>query len=387
MIGKIVDDRYRIEALAGRGGTGNVYRATDITLNEPVALKLLHHYLDLEIETALTRFRREFRVLARLDHPHIVRARAYGTFNDMPYVVLEFLEGRTLKEELNDGPLPAARLLNIARRVCQALAYLHARSIVHRDLKPGNLMLLNQDNGLMVKLMDFGLVRVTDVSAQLTQEGTAFGTVAYMAPEQAQGLPVDFRADLYALGVIMFEMATGRPPFFHENPAVLMMQQLTASPPPPRQFNPQVDELLEQLILQLLAREPAQRPAGAEWVAARLAKLEDDSAPVLTTSPPPNRRDLIPRVPLIGREPAFNQLNQLWAQARADQGQAIFLLGAAGAGKTRLIVGASLPARAGPDRALEAASRSYRRSHRRADQLAGTTNLLSWAGPGSSGLE
>jgi tetratricopeptide (TPR) repeat protein len=354
MIGQTIDDRYRIEALIGRGGMGAVYRATDLAENRPVALKILHFYLDPETGVALTRFRREFRILARLDHPHIVQAYGYGTYNDSPYLVLEFLAGRTLTEELAAGPLPRARLLLIARQICEALIHLHAQSIIHRDLKPGNLMLVFPDNGqaetsLQVKLMDFGLIRQTDLSMQLTQEGVALGTVAYMAPEQAQGLPVDFRADLYALGIILYEMTTGRLPFVHENPAMILIQQLTTPPPAPRQFRPDLDEPLEQLILDLLAKEPARRPASTELVATRLAQLADETAPM--PAPPQKRADLIPRVPLIGRESALNELSQRWTRLHTDKhGQVILLAGTAGAGKTRLLTEASWQVQLGDDR-------------------------------------
>lgn len=362
MIGQTIDDRYHIEALIGRGGMGAVYRAADLVENRPVALKVLHFYLDSETGAALTRFRREFRVLARLDHPHIVRAYGYGIYNDSPYLVLEFLAGRTLSEELAAGSLSRSRLLLIARQICKALVHLHAQSIIHRDLKPGNLMLVSpndaalvstsvEEANVQVKLMDFGLIRQTNLSMQLTQEGVALGTVAYMAPEQAQGLPVDFRADLYALGVILYEMATGRPPFVHENPAMILVQQLTTAPPSPRQINPDLDEPLEQLILELLAKEPAQRPASTELVATRLAQLVDKTAP--TPTPPQKRADLIPRVPLIGREAALNELSQRWAKLHTDpHGQVILLAGAAGAGKTRLLTEASLQVQLGEDRFL-----------------------------------
>lgn len=246
MIGQTINNRYRIEAALGRGGMGTVYRASDLSERRTVALKVLHRFLDQEGEATLTRFHREFRVLTRLDHPHVMQAYDHGTFEESPYLVLELLTGVTLRQALAPGPLPRARVLHIAGQLAEALAYLHAQSIVvHRDLKPGNLMLLPPNDSPQVKLMDFGLVRQTDVSMQLTQEGVALGTVAYMAPEQAQALPVDFRADLYALGVMLYEMTTGRTPFSHQNPAMVLMQQMTTPPPPPRQVNPALDEPLD----------------------------------------------------------------------------------------------------------------------------------------------
>ncbi|MHC4816378.1 MAG: protein kinase domain-containing protein [Planctomycetota bacterium] len=351
MIGQTILDRYQLQALIGRGGMGTVYRATDLVEERPVALKVLHYFLDSQTEAALTRFRREFRVLARLDHPHIMRAYDYGTHSGSPFLVLEFLAGHTLTEELAAGPLPRTDLLRIARQICQALVYIHAQSIVHRDLKPGNLMLLSADDALQLKLMDFGLVRQTNLSMQLTQEGMAIGTVAYMAPEQAQGFPVDFRADLYALGTILYEMATGRPPFVHENPAMVLMQQLTASPLSPRELNPDLDEPLARLIMQLLAKEPAERPVRTELVAAQLARLADETAP--TPVPVSKRVDLVPRVPLIGREALIGELARRWAAVQAGQGQVLLLSGAAGSGKTRLLTEARLQVHLAEERFLQ----------------------------------
>lgn len=344
MIGQTINNRYRIEALLGRGGMGSVYRVTDLVQNRIVALKFLDLYRGGQTETTLTRFQREFRVLTRLNHPRIVRAYEFGTYDDTPYLVLEFLAGSTLAAEMETAPLSRSRSLRLAYQICEALAYLHTQSIVHRDLKPENLMLVSAEDDTVtssIKLMDFGLVRQADLSRQLTLEGHVLGTVAYMAPEQAQGFPVDFRADLYALGVILYQMVTGRTPYIADNPAVMLMKLLTSVPPAPHQINPNVDEPLEQLIMQLLAKEPSERPANTEVVAARLAQLADETAPTLRpaadAAPGPGRIDLIPRVPLIGRETALTHLLQYWGTARSGQGQVVLLSGPAGVGKTRLL--------------------------------------------------
>ena len=199
MIGKFINKRYQIETLLGRGGMGSVYRATDLVQNRLVALKFLDLYRGSQTEMTLTRFQREFRVLTRLNHPRIVQAYEFGTYEGTPYLVLEYLAGVTLADEIATTPLPRARSLLIASQICEPLAYLHAQAIVHRDLKPDNLMLMSADGntvGSGLKLMDFGLAHQADLSIQLTQEGVVLGTVAYMAPEQAQGFPVDFRTAL-----------------------------------------------------------------------------------------------------------------------------------------------------------------------------------------------
>ena len=368
MIGEVIDNRYQVEALVGRGGMGAVYRATDLVNNRPVALKTLHFFLDGETQMAQTRFHREFRVLERLDHPHIVRAYAHGTHNDRPFLILEYLEGTTLTNVLAKGSPARSNLLDIARQLCDALVYLHANNIVHRDLKPGNVMLLPPLQTPQVKLMDFGLVRHGDLSGQFTQEGMAVGTVAYMAPEQAQGISIDFRADLYALGVILYEMATGRTPFSHDNMATVLVQLLTSSPPPPRALNPNLDEPLEKLILTLMAKEPAQRPTSTEMVSARLAELAHSPAPPAGKSA--RGVDLIPHVPLIGREAALNELTYIWARTVAERpvdqpGPAdpkpnvVLLSGAAGLGKSRLLAEASLLVRLGNNRFVSSHCREY----------------------------
>jgi serine/threonine protein kinase len=344
MIGNTIDERYRIEAIIGRGGMGSVYRTSDLVEKRQVALKFLHAYLDGKTDTALTRFQREFRVLAQLDHPGVVKAYGRGVYQDVPYLVLEFLVGQPLNDVLKaKGALPRPRLLQIALQICNALLYLHNKSIVHRDLKPGNLMLLPPEDAPLVKLMDFGLVRSANLSQQLTQEGTALGTVAYMAPEQAQALPVDFRADLYALGIILYEMATGRTPFVHENQAVVLMQQLTTPPPPPSEFNPDIDQPLEKFILQLLAKEPSERPVSTEAVRRTLAHLADRTAPFVVETA--KRVDVIPRIPTIGRSAVLQELHKHWTATKTGQNPTILLSGVAGVGKSRLLTEMSLQVR------------------------------------------
>ncbi|MCI0580041.1 MAG: protein kinase [Chloroflexi bacterium] len=348
MIGQTINGRYQVEALVGRGGMSTVYRATDLAEKRPVAIKSLH--FNLVSGVTPTRFYREFRVLTRLDHSHIVRAYDYGAYQDIPYLVLEWLPGWTLNDVLAAGPLSRERLLHIGRQICHALLYLHSQSIVHRDLKPGNIMVLPPEESPQIKLMDFGLVRLTNLSVQLTQEGSTVGTLAYIAPEQAQGLAVDFRADLYALGIVLYEMATGRPPFVHENAATVLLQQMTAQPLPPRHFRPELDEPLSELILHLLAKEPARRPASTEVVARQLAQLADESAPTL--DPLPRRVDLIPRIPLIGRTEALERLATVWARVQTGQGQIALAAGVAGAGKSRLLGEVGLQAQIGTERFL-----------------------------------
>ena len=334
MIGHTIDGRYQIESLIGRGGMGSVYRANDFQEDREVAIKVLH--LDLDLETAPSRFYREFRVLTRLNHPHIVKAYDYGSYDGNPYLVLELMPGETLQDRLKKDNLLSRRdLLQIGRQITDALAHLHARSIVHRDLKPSNLMLLPSSDLPHIKLMDFGLVRLDEHSVQLTQEGSTLGTVAYMSPEQAQGFVVDFRADLYSLGIILYEMACGRPPFVHENQATVLLQQITTPPLSPRHYNPEVDEALARFILELLHKEPDKRPGSTQLVANRLGHLLDETAVPIST--PPQQVDLIPMVPLIGRDTTLANLREQWHSVRNGQGQVVLMPGPVGIGKGRIL--------------------------------------------------
>lgn len=357
MIGQLLDGRYQIQALIGRGGMGTVYRADDLTETKPVAIKTLH--VGIAPENATSRFYREFRVLTRIQHPHIVQAYSYGIAQEAPYLVLEYLQGHTLSDETSRGPLSRHLLLHIAMQLADALAYLHAQSIIHRDLKPGNIMLLPTDNEFpVVKLMDFGLVSLQQDSLQLTQEGSAIGTVAYMPPEQAQGFPVDFRADLYAFGAILYEMATGRPPFVHENPATVLLQHITTQPLSPRHFNPNLDEPVAQLILQLLSKEPSRRPASTKLLAGQLAQLATDSTS-LVPLPPPTPIDMIGAIPLIGREKELGEMIQYWQAAQQGQGQIVLLAGVAGAGKARFLEEVQMQARIGRQFFVNGRSREH----------------------------
>ncbi len=225
--GTILEGRYRIDTVLGEGGVGAVYRARHLRLDTDVAVKLLHpEHLDaLDIRT---RFEREARVLAGLSHPHIVGLSDYGISGDTPYLVMELLEGRTLREALeDDGAFPPKRAQTIIEQVLRALGYAHGRGLVHRDLKPDNLFLQAlPDSPDHVRVLDFGLAKfvasdVDETGVSVTRTGQIFGTPGYMAPEQASGGPMDARTDVYAVGVLLFELLAGRRPFIGQSAEVL----------------------------------------------------------------------------------------------------------------------------------------------------------------------
>ena len=215
-IGTTLDGRYEVQARVGTGGVGVVYRGRHRQLGRAVAIKILHQGA-ADLPESRQRFEREAKALSVLAHPNIVTVTDSGVARGTPYLVMEMLLGKTLADLLDEGPLPTARALDIARQVLRGLAFAHGKGIIHRDLKPANVFLQSlPDHADHVKLVDFGVAKFLDLSSSndnLTRIGTVFGTPAYMSPEQARGEVVDARTDVYAAGVILFELLTGRLPF------------------------------------------------------------------------------------------------------------------------------------------------------------------------------
>ncbi|HTM46360.1 MAG TPA: serine/threonine-protein kinase [Polyangiaceae bacterium] len=264
LVGELIADRYRVEQLLGEGGMGAVYRATHVQLQKTVALKVLHAHMT-EVAEAVLRFEREAVASARVEHPNVVNATDFGSLADGSFfLVLEYIAGPTLADLIEKGPLPEPRALHIAKQIVQALGAAHAHDIVHRDLKPENVMLVEKDGDPdFVKVLDFGIAKLSatkETRTALTRFGTVFGTPQYMAPEQAAGRTVDGRADLYAVGVILYEMLCGRPPFDADDLLVLLTQQMTQ--PPPR-LPSWVTPNTAALVMQLLEKEPEARPQSA----------------------------------------------------------------------------------------------------------------------------
>ncbi len=271
MIGKHFS-HYRVVERVGAGGMGEVYRARDEHLPRDVAIKILP-VGTLADDQARKRFRKEAETLSQLNHPHIATIYDFDTHDDMDFLVMEFVEGTTLAEKLQDGTLPVDEVLRIGSEIAEALEEAHHRGIVHRDLKPKNIGLTLKGQ---VKVLDFGLARVlkpsTDTATTETLTGATglAGTLPYMAPEQLRGVAADHRADLYSLGVVLYEMATARRPFEQELASALIGDILNATPEPPRRFNPDLPRALELVILRCLHRDPDRRYQSA---AAFLSEL------------------------------------------------------------------------------------------------------------------
>ncbi|MFM7719017.1 MAG: protein kinase domain-containing protein, partial [Actinomycetota bacterium] len=257
----VLAGRYRVERELGRGGMARVYRGTDTVLGRPVAIKLLAAQY-AEDADFVARFRREAQAAARLNHPNLVGVYDTGTDDGVHYIVMEFVEGRTLADFLaGGGRIAPARAAEIADLVLRALQAAHAQGVVHRDIKPANIMIT--PNG-EVKVTDFGIARLSRGEETLAATSAILGTASYLAPEQAQSQPVDERADLYALGCVLFEMVTGRPPFVGDSAVSVASKHVVEMPIAPSRLNPDVPPELETVILRALAKDPADRYASAQ---------------------------------------------------------------------------------------------------------------------------
>jgi len=326
--GTLLNKRYRLEAELGRGGMGAIYRAYDTLLERPVAIKVLS---DTSLGSAgRARLLREAQAAARLNHPNIVAVYDAGEAEGVPFIVMELVEGASLFDQ---KPKTMEEILRIARQICSALERAHSQGIIHRDLKPENVVLTLDGTA---KLMDFGLAR--SVATRMTSEGAVIGTVFYLAPEQALGKELDGRADLYALGVILYELCTGQLPFSGDDPFTVITQHLHAPVVPPRAKNESIPASLDSLILQLMSKEPQERPASATVVKEMLEAIAKAPATAPLEAPPElSLLDRIVRGRLVAREGELAEASALWEKAHRGEGQLLLVSGEPGVGKTRLV--------------------------------------------------
>ncbi|MFJ8040574.1 protein kinase [Kitasatospora sp. NPDC096147] len=281
MIGRILNGRYELGEVLGVGGMATVHRGYDHQLGRPVAVKLLNGGLADDPRFA-ERFAQEAQHAARLVHPRIVTVFDSGVDQGSPYIVMELVEGHPLSRLIADTTwLPVERAVGIASAVCEALEVAHAAGLVHRDIKPGNIM-ITQDGG--VKVVDFGIARAGSSGAQLTQAAQVLGTASYLSPEQATASPLDGRSDLYSVGCVLTEMLTGAPPFGGDNSVAIAYQHVGTQPTPPSYRRPGLTPALDAVVLRLLAKNPADRPADAATARAELLAAVPLHAPADRTS-------------------------------------------------------------------------------------------------------
>jgi serine/threonine-protein kinase len=316
----MVDGRYRAQRRLGSGGMAEVWCAEDEVLGRRVALKLMGGRF-AESPEFRERFRREAQAAAGLTHPNIVAIFDRSEWDGTPYIAMELVDGKTLKELVTErGPLPPEIALGLTEQILRALGYAHRRGIVHRDIKPQNVII---DREGQAKVADFGIARAGDTS-EMTQTGAIVGTVQYLSPEQAEGHPVDRRADLYSVGIVLYELLTGQVPFDGEAPISIAIKQINERPVPPRQLEPRVPPAVEGVVLRALEKDPARRFQSAEEFIAALEQAR--RAPVR-----PVVLDETPGEPWVEEEPRRSRW-WIWALV-------VLALAAIGVGAYMLIAG------------------------------------------------
>jgi serine/threonine-protein kinase len=324
LLGSVIDDRYEVEAVLGEGGMGTVYRVRHRILERLFALKALR--LDLARDADLgERFLREARAVASISHPGVVQITDFGALpTGQTYFVMELLTGEPLSTLLGKGgPLPAARAVRLLLEMIEALSAAHAAGVVHRDLKPDNVLVCPTQSGETVKILDFGLAKVAGQS-RLTQAGVVFGTPHYMSPEQASGGTVDERTDVYALGVVMYQMFTGRVPFEADSYMGVLTKHLYVAPTPPSELLGGLTELgaLELVVLRCLEKKPERRYASMRALAdeiSRFAKFGADGTFTVEPAQPGERR--APRLADELELPSEVELRAITARGAGPRGR------------------------------------------------------------------
>jgi predicted Ser/Thr protein kinase len=304
VVGELIGGRYELEELVGKGGMSSVYRARDRLLERTVALKLLHEHYSRD-EDYVERFRREARAAAKLSHPNVVTVIDRGQADGRQFIVFEYVDGENLKQLVErEGRLPVRTALELGIEIGRALAYAHESGLVHRDVKPQNVLLRNGE----VKVTDFGIARSLDVKSGLTETGTVLGTSDYIAPEQASGRHVGTHSDVYSLGIVIWELLAGSPPYPGESFLAVAMRHVNDPVPSISSVRPEVPPRLETALRRAMAKEPADRFGSMhEFVAELQACLEglgqpdsERTAIIRAPAPPPRPR---PRARRLRRAP------------------------------------------------------------------------------------
>ncbi len=282
LIGQVLDGRYRVESVLGEGGMGLVYKAVHVTLRKPLAIKVLRPEVSKN-EQIVARFRQEAQSASAIGNQHIIDISDFGELQDgSTYFVMEFLTGSALTVSLERGRFSSQRTIHVAKQLCRALGAAHEIGVVHRDMKPDNVQLIERGNDKdFVKVLDFGIAKVGGGQSKLTQAGQVFGTPHYMSPEQCAGTAVDHRTDIYAVGVMLYEMGTGQVPFDADNLMGILTKHLYENPIPPHELPPPADvpPALEAVIMKCLAKKPEQRYQTMSELLADLEAIEAGLTP------------------------------------------------------------------------------------------------------------
>lgn len=301
LTGRTLEQKYYLESKLGAGGMGTVYCARRLLIGDRVAVKVLHPDQVADPQ-AVERFRREAQTAARLKHPNVVTIYDFGVSREnLIYLVMELAEGESLRQMIKrEGTLPEGFVAEVVRQTCAALDEAHRQGVVHRDIKPENILAQTTPGGAHVKVLDFGIAALRDITAsRLTRTGGIVGTPHYMSPEHCLGEKLDGRSDIYSLGIVMFEMLTGVAPFDSTTPTAIVIQQVNQAPPPPSTLNPGVSPAVEAVVLRALEKQREARPQTAGELARELMAAVDQTAAIspLPTAPTP------PVNPTLATEP------------------------------------------------------------------------------------
>ena len=332
---------YEVLTQLGSGGMGEVYRAHDPRLARDIALKVIRRALiggDGPQDDALERLLREATLASALNHPNIVTIHETGVIDRDRYIAMELVQGQTLRE-IAAGGLALDRAIHIARQIAEALAVAHAAQIVHRDIKPENVMV--RPDGY-VKLLDFGLAKIHESSVTsgptgiATEPGLIIGTIGYMSPEQARGEPVAPEADIFAFGVLLYELVTGKHPFTAASKLGTLHALMWETPEPPSLVNPDVPRALDHLVLEMLQKDPRLRP-GAGEVLYRLGLADDSTIATALSSVRVSQRGPRASRSIVGRDLEMDALLHEYDRASQGQGRVVVLSAEAGIGKTTIL--------------------------------------------------
>ncbi len=332
--------RYEIIESLGTGGMGKVYRAYDNKIKEEIALKLLRPEIATNKKT-IERFSNEIRLSRKITHRNVCRMHDLNEHQELQYITMEYVPGEDLKSFIRRvGHLPPGKAISIGRQICEGLTEAHALGVIHRDLKPQNIMIDKSGNA---KIMDFGIARSLRAEG-ITGEGTIIGTPEYMSPEQVEGRETDQRSDIYSLGVVLYEMLTGKVPFEGENTFSIALKHKDEMPPHPRKFNPELSPELSAVILKCMAKEKEERYQSAQDLLRDLDALEKGTEISMVETRPQLPSFLALEKPIdedkavfVARERELEGLSRVLEKSLQGGGQAVFITGEAGSGKTALV--------------------------------------------------